>query len=47
MTMQSLPHKDKEENMENATSQKQKCVAALPCNRPFAATHMLFYRPTY
>lgn len=25
---------------------KSKSVAALPCNRTFAATHMLFCRPT-
>jgi len=40
MTMKFLLHKDKEENGNPA--HKSKSVAALPCNRPIAATHMLF-----
>jgi hypothetical protein len=38
--MKFLLHKDKEEN--GKASPQSKSVAALPCNRPFAATHMLF-----
>jgi len=41
MTMKFLLHKDKEK-MENP-AYKSKNVAALPYNRPFAATHMLFF----
>ena len=40
MTMKFLLHKDKEEKENPA--HKSKSVAALPCIRPFAATHMLF-----
>jgi hypothetical protein len=39
--MINLLHKDKEEKKKQPTH-KSKSVAALPCNRPFAATHMLF-----
>ena len=41
MTMKFLLHNDKK-GKGNPTH-KSKSVAALPCNRPFAATHMLFY----
>jgi hypothetical protein len=40
MTMKFLLHKDKKKKENPA--HKSKSVAALPCNRPFAATHMLF-----
>jgi len=41
--MENLLHKDKEEKENPA--HKSKSVAALPCNHPFAATHMLFLPP--
>jgi len=44
MTLKFLLHKDKEEKGKPA--HKSKSVAAIPFNRPFAATHMLFFRPT-
>jgi len=44
MTMKFLLHKDKEKKENPA--HKSKSVAALPFNRPFAATHMLFCRHT-
>jgi hypothetical protein len=43
ITMKFLLHKDKEEKN---PAHKSKSVAALPCNRPFTATHMLFL-PTH
>ncbi|MBW6534294.1 MAG: hypothetical protein K0B11_04760 [Mariniphaga sp.] len=39
--MKFLLHKDKEEKEKPA--HKSKSVAALPSNRPFAATHMFFF----
>lgn len=42
MKMKFLLHKDNEKKENPA--HKSKSVAALPCNRPFAATHMLFCR---
>jgi hypothetical protein len=41
MTKKFLLHKEKEEKGNPA--HKSKSVAAHPCNRPFAATHMLFF----
>lgn len=41
ITMKFLLHKDNEEKRKMPPL-KSKSVAALPCNRPFAATHMLF-----
>jgi len=40
----NLLHKDKKEK--GKPTHKSKSVAALPCNLPFAATHMLFSLPT-
>jgi hypothetical protein len=45
MIKEFLLHKDKKENKENP-AHKSKSVAALPFNRPFASTHMLFSRCT-
>jgi len=42
MIKEFLLHKDKKENKENP-AHKSKSVAALTCNHPFAATHMLFF----
>ena len=44
MNKKFLLHKEKDEKVKPA--HKSKSVAALPCNRPFAATHMLF-APTF
>jgi hypothetical protein len=43
--MKFLLHKDKEEKWK-MPPHKSKSVSALPCNYPFAATHMLFL-PTH
>jgi len=45
MTMKFLLHKDKEENMENATAQKQEC--GCPSLQPSLRSHThAFFQPT-